>query len=192
MLKRLYNWTLSWAHTPYGWQALLVVAFIEASFFPIPPDVLLVALAVALPRKAFFYAWVSSVGSVAGGVAGYLIGLYFMDMIGQIIIDTYGLEARYHYIQDLYNRYDAWAVGIAGFTPIPYKLFTITAGAFRIDFTVFLIASAVSRSARFFLEALILYRYGDAIREFIDRYFNIITVVIATVLMIIVLLLKWL
>ena len=192
MLKRLYNWTLSWAHTPYGWQALFLVAFAEASFFPIPPDVLLVALAVALPRRAFFYAGISSVGSVAGGVAGYLIGLYFMDAIGEIIIDTYGLEDRYHYIQELYNRYDAWAVGIAGFTPIPYKLFTITAGAFRIDFTVFLIASAVSRAARFFLEAVILYRYGDSIREFIDRYFNLITVVITVVIIVIILLFKWL
>ncbi len=192
MLKRLYNWTLSWAHTPYGWQALCVVAFAEASFFPVPPDVLLVALAVALPRKAFFYAGVSSVGSVAGGIAGYLIGLYFMDAVGELIIDAYGLEDSYHRIQELYQRYDAWAVGIAGFTPIPYKLFTITAGAFRIDFTVFVIASAVSRSARFFLEAVILYRYGDAIREFIDRYFNLITVFITVIILAVVIIYRWL
>ena len=191
MLKRLYNWTLSWAHTPYGWQALFVVAFAEASFFPIPPDVLIIALAVAIPKRAFFYAGVSSVGSVAGGVAGYLIGLYFMDAIGELIIESYGLEQHYSQIKTLYNRYDAWAVAIAGFTPIPYKLFTITAGAFGIDFKVFVIASALSRAARFFIEAAILYRYGDSIRGFIERYFNLITLAVAIVVVVLAILWGW-
>ena len=151
MLSRLYGWVLHWAKTPYGTWALFILAFSESSFFPIPPDVLLIALSVVLPRKSLRYALVCSVGSILGGCFGYLIGWQFMATVGDAIIRFYGLIDKYEYIQQLYSLYDAWVVGIAGFTPIPYKVFTITAGAFRINFAVFLIASAVSRSARFFI-----------------------------------------
>lgn len=176
MPKRLYNWVLSWAHTPYGAWALFLVSFAESSFFPIPPDVLQIALSLSVPKKSFRYAAISSVASVLGGIFGYAIGLYFMEGVGYNIIKLYGLTDRYLYIQQLYRQYDAWAVGIAGFTPIPYKLFTISAGAFGINLSVFVIASVVSRSARFFIVAALIYKYGERIRAFIDRYFNLITI----------------
>ena len=182
MLRRTYDWVLSWAHRPHGAVALFVLAFTESSFFPIPPDVLLIALALSIPARAFYFALVCSVGSVLGGVFGYAIGLYFMEFIGYYIIDLYGLTHKFDYIKALYTQYDAWAVGIAGFTPIPYKLFTIAAGAFEIDFLVFVAASAVSRSLRFFIVAFLIYRYGSPIKGFIDKYFNILTIAFVVLL----------
>src|SRR3989337_1303121 len=164
ILRRLYDWVLSWAHTPYGMPALFILAFAESVFFPIPPDVLLIALCVALPLKSFRYAAICSAGSVLGGVFGYLIGLYFMDTVGYNIVKIYGLTENYIYIKELYSRYDAWAVAIGGVTPLPYKAFTISAGAFKIDFIVFLVASILSRSARFFIVAGLIYRYGPSIK----------------------------
>jgi len=168
MLRRLYDWVLYWAKTPYGTWALFLLAFCESSFFPIPPDILLIALAVAIPRKSLKYALVCSVGSVLGGCFGYLIGWQFMASIGSSIVDVYGLTPKMEYIGTLYNKYDAWAVGIAGFTPIPYKVFTISAGAFNINFVVFVLASMVSRSARFFLVGGLIYKFGPGIQEFIE------------------------
>jgi membrane protein YqaA with SNARE-associated domain len=174
MLRRLYDWVLSWAKTPYGSWALFLLAFSESSFFPIPPDVLLIALAVAIPKKSFKYALICSFGSVLGGCFGYLIGWKFMALIGNHIVELYGLTPKVEAIEILYNKYDAWAVGIAGFTPIPYKVFTISAGAFQINFLVFVIASFVSRSARFFLVGGLIYTFGPQIQRFIDKYFNIL------------------
>jgi membrane protein YqaA with SNARE-associated domain len=172
VLSRLYGWVLHWAKTPYGTWALFILAFSESSFFPIPPDVLLIALSVVLPKKSLRYALVCSVGSILGGCFGYLIGWQFMATVGDAIIRFYGLIDKYEYIQQLYSLYDAWVVGIAGFTPIPYKVFTITAGAFHINFAVFIIASAVSRSARFFIVGGLIYMFGPKIESFIERYFN--------------------
>jgi membrane protein YqaA with SNARE-associated domain len=182
VVRRLYNWVLSWAHTPYAVPALFLLAFSESSFFPIPPDVLIITLAISLPKRGFYYALVSSVGSVLGGAFGYLIGLYFMEAVGYNIISFYGLTDSFLHIQQLYRQYDAIAVGIAGFTPIPYKVFTIAAGAFEINFWVFVLASLVSRSLRFFLLGGIIYFYGEGIRDFIDRYFNILTIIFAVFL----------
>lgn len=176
MLRRLYDWVLHWAETPYGSWALFILALCESSFFPIPPDILLIALAVAIPRKSLFYSLICSVGSVLGGCLGYLIGWQFMAGIGHRIIEIYGLAEKMAYIQSLYQTYDAWAIGIAGFTPIPYKVFTISAGAFDINFAVFIFASAVSRSARFFLVGGLIYIFGPKIQHFIDKYFEILAV----------------
>jgi membrane protein YqaA with SNARE-associated domain len=176
MLKKLYNWVLHWAETPHGTWALFLLAFAESSFFPIPPDVLLIALAIGAPKKSFKYALVCSIGSVLGGCLGYLIGWQFMQGVGDRIIEFYGLTPKVAYIEALYQRYDAWAVGIAGFTPIPYKVFTIAACAFDIQFFIFLFASAVSRSARFFLVGGLIYRFGPGIQTFIDRYFNALAI----------------
>lgn len=181
-MKRLYDWVLSWAHTPYGSLALFVLAFAESSFFPIPPDVLLIALAISIPARSFRYALICSVGSLTGGMFGYLIGYMFMEGVGDRVIEIYHFRDNYEYIQELYKEYDAWAVGIAGFTPIPYKVFTITAGAFKIDFWVFAIASAVSRGARFFIVGGIIYYYGESIKRFIDRYFNILSIAFVVIL----------
>lgn len=176
MFRRLYNWVLHWADTPYGTWALFLLAFAESSFFPIPPDILLIALCVARPERSFRYALVSSVGSVLGGCLGYLIGWQFMASLGNRIVDFYGLTDKVVYIETLYRTYDAWAVGIAGFTPIPYKVFTIAAGMFKINFIVFVLASLVSRSARFFIVGGLIYLFGPRIQRFIDRYFDILAV----------------
>jgi membrane protein YqaA with SNARE-associated domain len=176
MLRRLYDWVIHWADTPYGTWALFILAFAESSFFPVPPDVLLIALAIAKPEKALRYALVCSIGSVLGGALGYLIGWHFMVSIGNKIVAFYGLAPKVTYIESLYNQYDAWAVGIAGFTPVPYKVFTIAAGMFKINFTVFMLASLFSRSMRFFLVGGLIYLFGPKIQVFIDKYFNILAV----------------
>jgi len=176
MLRRMYDWVIKWAETPYGDWALFVIAFSESSFFPIPPDVLLIALGIAIPKKSLRYALLCSVGSVLGGCFGYLIGWQFMAGFGDKIINLYGFGDKYSYIQDLFMKYDAWAIGIAGFTPIPYKIFTIAAGAFKIDFTIFFLASAVSRSARFFMVGGLIYYFGPRIQSFINKYFDILAV----------------
>ena len=172
MLKNLYTWVLKWADTPYGGWALFIFAFSESSFFPIPPDVLLIALAVGKPKKALKFALICSIGSVLGGILGYLIGWQFMAVVGHKIIAFYGLTEKVATIASLYNQYNAWAVGIAGFTPIPYKVFTITAGAFKINFLIFVLASTVSRSARFFLVGGLIFMFGPRIQVFIVKYFN--------------------
>ena len=182
MLRRLYSWVLHWAETPYGTWALFLLAFCESSFFPIPPDVLLIALAVSIPKKSFKYALVCTAGSLIGGCLGYLIGWQFMVSVGEKIIQFYGLTHKMQYIKDLYVQYDAWAIAIAGFTPIPYKVFTISAGAFEINFTVFIIASAVSRAARFFLVGGLIYIFGPKIKTFIDKYFNILAIAFVVLL----------
>lgn len=182
MLRRLYHWVLHWAETPYGSWALFLLALAESSFFPVPPDVLLIALAISIPARSFRYALICSVGSVIGGMIGYMIGYQFMDLVGMKIVEFYGFTSQYAAVGDLYDRYNAWAVGIAGFTPIPYKVFTISAGAFKIDFLVFFIASAISRAARFFLVGWLIYRFGSGIKIFIDRYFNILAIVFTVLL----------
>lgn len=174
-IKKLYDWVLHWAETPYAVPALFILAFAESSFFPVPPDVLLITLAIAIPKKSFRYAGICTSGSVLGGMLGYVIGWKLMDMIGMPILTFYGAMEKYEYIQNLYMRYDAWAVGIAGFTPVPYKVFTIAAGAFKIDFIVFLLASIAGRAGRFFLVAGFIYFFGPQIKSFIDKYFNLLT-----------------
>ncbi len=176
-LKRLYDYCMDWIAGPYGVWTLFVIAFVESSFFPIPPDVFLIAMCIAAPTRAFKYAAICAAGSVLGGMFGYALGFWFMESVGQQIIGWYGLEHKYLSVQSLYQRYDAWAVGAAGFTPLPYKLFTITAGAFEINFVTFVLASLVSRSARFFLVAAIIWKFGKPVKDYIDRYFNIITIV---------------
>jgi membrane protein YqaA with SNARE-associated domain len=182
VLKRLYDWVVHWAQTPYGAWALFILAFAESSFFPVPADPLLIALAIARPRAALKFALVCSIGSVLGGCVGYLIGWQFMAAIGDRIVALYGLTDKIAEIEVLYHQYDAWAVGIAGFTPIPYKVFTIAAGAFHINFTVFVIASVVSRSARFFLVGGLIRIFGAKIQPFIEKYFNILAVVFTVLL----------
>jgi len=182
MLRRLYSWVLHWAETPYGSWALFLLALSESSFFPVPPDVLLIALAVSISKKSFKYALICTAGSLIGGCLGYLIGWQFMITVGEKIIQFYGLTHKMQYIKDLYMQYDAWAIGIAGFTPIPYKVFTISAGAFDINFTVFIIASAISRAARFFLVAWLIYLFGPKIKTFIDKYFNILAITFVVLL----------
>lgn len=191
LIKRMYNWVLHWAETPYGVPALFLLAFAESSFFPIPPDVLLIALSLSLPKNAFKYALVCSAGSVLGGTFGYLLGWQFWEVAQGLLfryIDQAGFETVRHY----FLTYEAWAVGIAGFTPIPYKVFTIAAGFMGANFSVFIIASLISRSARFFLVASLIYFFGPSIREFIDKYFELATVAFTVLLVGGILLLRFL
>ena len=181
-LKRLYDWCMAWISGPYGIWVLFIIAFVESSFFPIPPDVFLIAMCVAAPTRAFKYAAVCAAGSVAGGALGYGLGFWFMDSVGQQIIAWYGLADKYERVQELYRTYDTLAVGAAGFTPLPYKLFTITAGAFKLNFPTFVLVSLLSRSARFFLVAAFIWKFGEPVQRYIDKYFNILSVVFMVLL----------
>jgi len=177
LLQRIYIRCMEWIKTPAGIWVLFFIAVAESSFFPIPPDVFLIALCISVPKKSFKYAGVCALGSVIGGIIGYGLGFAFMDTIGKTILDLYGLHDKYEVVQNLYQQYDAWAVGAAGFTPLPYKLFTITAGAFKINFPVFVTVSILARSARFLLVAGLIYKFGAPIQHFIMRYFNILTII---------------
>ncbi|GAB4128438.1 MAG: YqaA family protein [Acidobacteriota bacterium] len=181
-LRKLYDWVLAFAETPHGTWALFTLAVAESSFFPIPPDVLLMALAVAAPSRAFRFAAICSAGSVLGGVIGYVLGLEFYELLGRPIIEFYSAADAYQRVQQLYRDWDAIAVAVAGFTPIPYKVFTIAAGVFEINFATFLLASIVSRSARFFMIGALIWWMGPRIRAFIERYFNLLTVIFAVLL----------
>jgi membrane protein YqaA with SNARE-associated domain len=181
-LQRIYQRCMDWIQTPAGIWALFFIAVAESSFFPIPPDVFLIALCIAAPKKSMRYAAICTVGSVIGGMIGYGLGFGFMDVVGRPILDWYGLHEKYDTVQHLYQQYDAWAVGAAAFTPLPYKLFTITAGAFKLNFPTFVIVSIFARAARFFLVAGLIYFFGPKVQHFINRYFNILTIVFLVLL----------
>jgi len=182
IVRRIYDWVLSWAETPYGTLALILLAFAESSFFPVPPDVLLIALAISIPKKAFYYALAASVASVVGGVLGYYIGIGLMEVIGWKIIHFYHAEDLFTQLFDTFRKYNFWAVLTAALTPIPYKVFTISAGAAKANFTVFMIASILGRSTRFFLVSALIFFFGEGIRDFIDKYFNILSIVFVVLL----------
>jgi len=176
-VKKLYTWVLHWAQTRYGVPALFLLAFAESSFFPIPPDVLLIALTLSVPKKGFYYAAICSLGSVLGGMAGYGIGYFFWETIGQPIIDLYHAQAAYAAVQKAYQENAFFAVFTAAFTPIPYKVFTIVGGICHIRLWQDLVlASIIGRSLRFFIVATLFFFFGPPIKKFIDRYFELLTV----------------
>jgi membrane protein YqaA with SNARE-associated domain len=176
--EKLFAWIDSLALMPHpGWW-LFLLAFAESSFFPIPPDVLLVTLGVANPESAIWYGFVCSLGSVLGGMLGYGIGLFG----GRPLLFKVFAEKKIHAVEKLYDRYNAWATGIAGLTPIPYKVFTIAGGAFKINFKVFVFASVVSRSLRFMAEGVLLFFYGEAIRDFLFKWFNWLSIAFVVLL----------
>lgn len=184
LIRRLYDWVLHWAQTPYGAPALFLLAVAESSVFPIPPDVLLIALCIALPHRAWFYATLCTAGSVIGGVLGYLLGWGFWALVDDFFFAYIpGFSPQvFARVQQLYADYDFWVVFAAGFTPIPYKVITIAAGVFLINFPVFVVASLIGRGARFYLVAGLIRRYGPGIRVFIDRYFNLLCIVFLVLL----------
>ena len=176
-IRRLYDWVLHWALTPYGAPALFLLAFAESSFFPIPPDVLLLALCLSVPTKAFRFAAIAAAGSLLGGIAGYGIGFGLWELLSDPFyryVPGFSPETFLR-VQTLFAEYDFWAVFTAGFTPLPYKVMTIGAGVFQINFPVFVIASAISRSLRFFLVAWLIFRFGPPVRAFTEKYFNVLT-----------------
>jgi membrane protein YqaA with SNARE-associated domain len=178
-LHHMLVWVESFASTPYGVWALFAISFAESSFFPIPPDVLLIALCIGDPSKAFLFAGVCSVASVLGGMAGYGIGFWG----GRPILKRFFDGERIAAVERYYEKYNAWATGIAGLTPIPYKLFTISGGAFAINFKIFVLASIVARSLRFFAVAGLIYLFGPRISEFLHSYLNWITVIFVVLLL---------
>lgn len=174
-LRRLYHWTLGWASRPAGVWALFILAFAESSFFPIPPDVLLIALALGAPKKSWWFAGVCTVGSVLGGMAGYGIGMALEDF-GRWLLGVVSNPETFAAVKEKFDENTFVAVALAGFTPIPYKVFTIAAGIFRVDFPTFVLASVLSRGARFYLEATLLHFWGDKAREFLEKRFEWITI----------------
>ena len=175
ILRDLMEWTTGWATTPYGGVALFAIAFAESSFFPVPPDVLLIPLALAKTSWALLFAAVATVGSLAGGILGYFIG----DKGGRPLLKRFFKPEKVALVQGYYRRYDVWAVGIAGFTPIPYKLFSISAGAFGLDLKRFVLASIVGRGGRFFLVGLAILVFGESVKAFLDEYFDFTVIAFA-------------
>lgn len=172
LLRDILHWVESFADSPHGVWALVVLSFAESSFFPVPPDVLLIALCLGRPDLAFWFATVCAAASVVGGMVGYGIGLYG----GRPLLKRLFRADRVRAVESYYDRYNAWATGIAGLTPLPYKLFTLSGGAFSINFKIFVLASIVSRSLRFFVVAAIVYWLGDEAKRFIDDYLGWLTI----------------
>lgn len=174
--RRLYNWVIHFADTRHGVTALFCLSFAESSFFPVPPDVLLAPLTLGAPKKWLRFALACSLASVLGGILGYMIGVFLWDQIGAWVFAHLGgvgfTEENFEWFQTKYNKYDFGIVFTCGFTPLPYKVCTITAGVAKISFLGFIIASTVSRSARFFIVAGLFRWKGETIRPFVEKYFN--------------------
>ncbi len=194
--RRLYDWVIHFADTKHGSTALFCLSFAESSFFPVPPDVLLAPLTLGAPKKCLRFALACSIASVLGGILGYCIGMFLWSMIGQWVyvhLGSIGLtEANFTKFQGWYEKHDFWIVFTCGFTPLPYKVCTISAGVARISFAGFLIASTVSRSARFFIVAGLMGWKGEKIRPFVEKYFNWFSLAFAVLLIGGFLVIKWL
>jgi membrane protein YqaA with SNARE-associated domain len=179
MLRRLYVRTLALAASPRAPWWLAVIAFAESSFFPIPPDALLIPMALARPDRAWRLAFVCTLASVAGGALGYFIGYAVFDQLARPLITLYGYGARFAAFQAMYAQYGVWIILIKGLTPIPYKIVTIASGAAHFDFAVFMVASIVTRGARFFAVAALLRFFGASVRDFIERRLTLVTSLLA-------------
>lgn len=169
MIRRLYNWTMGLAEAPYALWALAFVAFLESSVFPIPPDILMIPMIIAAPRRAFVIAGVALVASVLGGMFGYFIGWGLFESVGRPVLEFYGKTDNFDSFAQTYNEWGAWAVLIAGVTPFPYKVITILSGSTGLSFPVFMIASVIARGLRFFIIAALLWKFGAPIRAFIEQ-----------------------
>jgi len=176
-IRRIYDWVLSWAESPYAVPALFVLAFMESSFFPIPPDVLLIALALSVPTRAFRFAAWCTAGSVLGGLFGYFIGYALWATFEPYLINRVFSQATFDVVTGKFNEYGELAIFIAAFTPIPYKVFTVAAGVAKLNLLGFTGASIVGRGARFFLVALLIRKLGPRAKQWIDQNFNIVTIV---------------
>ena len=174
IVRRLYDWVLHWAETPYGPLALFLLAFAESSFFPVPPDLLLIALCLGAIKKSWRFAFIAAFASVLGGMLGYLIGFGLWESVNPFFfryIPGFTPEVFQKVLAN-FNQYGFWYVFTAGFNPIPYKVFNIAKGVFKLNFPKFVLASALSRSLRFFLVAGLFRKFGPGIKVFIDKYFN--------------------
>lgn len=181
-VRACYDWTINWAKTKYANWALFCISFAESSFFPVPPDVLLIPMVIAERKKWFQTALICSVASVLGSLLGYFIGYQLFELVGQKIVDFYNLQEVVRMLSEKYSQHAFITVFTAAFTPIPYKAITITAGLFKISLLSLVIASAVGRSARFFIVAGLIRIFGEKIQYFIEKYFNILTIAFVVLL----------
>ncbi len=176
-LKRTYNWTLEKAQHKNAKWYLSLISFAESSFFPIPPDILLIPMALASKANALFYAFICTLFSVLGGILGYAIGYFFYNSVGIYIVDFYHLENSFNIFESYYKEFGILIVLGAGITPFPYKFITIASGVFGLNIFLFIIVSIIGRGLRFYLIAILLYFFGEKIKLIIDKYFNILTIV---------------
>lgn len=189
MIKRLYNWVLSWSESRWGWVALLFIALFEASWFPLPPDILLIALCLGATAKSFRFATICLIGSVVGAALGYGIGHFLWitpegdpTALASLFYEYVFSIEKFQNVGSLYDRFNFWIIFTAGFTPLPFKLFTIAGGMFDINFVMFIVASIIARGMRFFLIAGLIWKFGAPIKVFIDKYFNLLASLFAVLL----------
>lgn len=182
--SKLYSWLMLQATKPSAHFVLALVAFAESSFFPIPPDFMLIPMVIANRAKAFILAGICAISSVLGGVLGYAIGYYFMGTLGQWVIDTYGLEQAFASFQETFQNYGFWIIALKGLTPIPYKLITIASGASKLNLTMFIIASIISRTGRFMMLSTIIWYFGEEAKQLFEKHFKLFTIASISVLVI--------
>jgi membrane protein YqaA with SNARE-associated domain len=191
-LKALYEWTLRQAASPYALWILAAVAFIESSIFPIPPDILLIPMVLAMRSRAWLLAGICTLASVTGGMAGYGIGAFLYESLGQPILELYGKLEKFESFQAMYNEWGAWIVMMAGLTPFPYKVITIASGVTGLNIVTFTLFSIIARGIRFFLIAWLLWYFGAPIKAFIERYLGLLTILFFVLLLGGFLILRWL
>ncbi|WP_071674802.1 YqaA family protein [Nioella nitratireducens] len=182
MIQRLYTWTMSLAEHRYALVALAVISFLESSVFPIPPDILMIPMIIAAPRRAFLIATVCLVSSVLGGMLGYYIGYGLFETVGRPVLEFYGKDAYFEDFRTRYNEWGAWAVLVAGVTPFPYKVITIMSGVTQLNLGVFMVASVIARGLRFFVVAALLWKFGAPIRDFIEKRLGLMFIVFVLLL----------
>ena len=174
ILRQLYDWTLNKANHPKAPWFLAFISFVESSFFPIPPDIILIPMIISNKLKAWWLAFICTVSSVIGAILGYCIGVFFYSTIGMIIFKYYALEDQFINFETMYVKYGVWFILAAGFTPFPFKFITIASGLFSLNLPLFIFVSFLARGLRFFLIAGLLKIFGDFITDLIDRYFNLL------------------
>lgn len=178
-MKRLYRWTIGLAEKPSAPYALGLIAFAESSFFPLPPDTILIPMSLAQPRRAWLYALICTIGSVAGGLLGYAIGALLYDTIGQWLIHIYGLGPKMATASAAFQKWGALAILLKGLTPIPFKLVTIVSGLFHFNLPLFILLCTITRGARFFILAVLMTLFGETIKDLLERYFGVFMVTLA-------------
>lgn len=189
-IDKIYKWTLKKAGHPKAPSFLAFISFIESSIFPIPPDIILIPMILSNKSKAWLYALICTISSVAGGILGYVIGAFFFDTIGKIILETYNFLDNFIYFKNYYEKNGIWIVLGGGFTPFPYKLITVASGFFSLNFYLFVIISVLSRGLRFFIIATLLWYFGDRVKFFIEKNLGKLTVIFFILLLIIFVLIK--
>jgi Predicted membrane protein len=182
LMRKMYDWTVGWAHKKSSDYALFAIAFIESSFFPVPPDVLLIPLVVAHPKKWWKKALICTVGSIAGAFLGYIIGVFLFDTIGAAIINFYDLHDGFASVKEMYADNAFFAIFTAAFTPIPYKIFTIASGVFKVSLATLFFASVIGRGGRFFVVAGAIRIFGKQIQYVIEKYFNALSIIFVVLL----------